>query len=639
VPLRPSAESLPEPATLLREREESGWSTCAPTLDEPEGDVAPVPALVADERGRYEPGPLLGKGGMGEVWACTDRRIGREVAMKVVRPERGRADPNRARFLHEARVQARLEHPAIVPVYDLGLGPEGDAFFTMKRVRGRTLAEVLGALAAGDAETRASFGWRKLLGAFGQVCLAVDYAHAQGVVHRDLKPGNVMLGDFGEVHVLDWGLAKIRDAEPSPASGMRPRTELGQVLGTPGYMAPEQTVGLPVDARTDVYALGEILREIVTLERRVDPSTRGERAERARGALSLVPDAPLGWGDGPPPPELLAVCDRALAIRKEDRFPSARALWQEVERTLDGDRDLALRRARADEHARAATTATARALEGDTPSHTARRRALREVGRALALDPGHAGARRALVQLLVEPPAALPVEVEREIRESALTADRASGVFGMVAFVYILMVAPLGYLMGVRDPFVVAAFPIAIALAAVVRLVSVVRPGRSLRGVVLLASSAAFALLAGLFGPFLFVPGLLAANTVSYALSPVRWLRIASVIVGLLSILVPWGLELAGVLPPSYSFEGGALVVHSHLAPSLPAGPTTGLLLLTSLGLVLLPVLFVGQTGRALSAAERRVALHAWQMRQLVADEQGGGPVAASTPCEEPSRT
>ena len=617
---RPSAQSWPEPATLRRH--ESGWSTCAPTLDEPEEAAGAPPAEIsADDPARYEPGPLLGKGGMGEVWTCTDRRIGREVAMKIVRPERGHADPNRARFLHEARVQARLEHPSIVPVYDLGLGREGDAFFTMKRVRGRTLSDVLAALASGDVAAREQFGWRKLLGAFGQVCLAVDYAHAHGVVHRDLKPGNVMLGDFGEVYVLDWGLAKVRADEVAPESERRPRTELGQVLGTPGYMAPEQTAGLPVDARTDVYGLGEILREIVLLERRDEPSTRGPGV----GPSPARPAVSAGWGDAPPPRELLAVCELALSIRPEDRFPSARALWHEVERTLDGDRDLALRRERAEEHAAAATAATARALAGDTASHTARRRALREVGQALALHPGHAGAQRALVRLLVEPPAKLPAEVERQVAEASLTADRASGVFGLISFVYILMVAPLGYLMGVRDPVIVAVWPLTIAVAAGVRLWSVVRPGRSLRGIVLFASTAAFALLAGLFGPLLFLPGLLAANTVSYALAPVRWLRAASVVLAVLAILVPWGLETAGVIEPSYSFEDGALVVRSHLSPSLPAGPTTALLLLTSLGLVFLPVLFVGQAGRSLATAERRIALHAWHMRQLVTDEQRGG--------------
>src|SRR5262249_39471269 len=121
------------------------------------------------------------------------------------------------RFLREARVQGQLEHPAIAPVYDLGRTEEGDAFFTMKRVRGRTMKDVIEALASGDEDTIQRFSRRKLLQAFSSVCQAVEFAHSRGVLHRDLKPSNVMLGDFGEVTVLDWGLAKILSS-PAPRS-------------------------------------------------------------------------------------------------------------------------------------------------------------------------------------------------------------------------------------------------------------------------------------------------------------------------------------------------------------------------------------------------------------------------------------
>src|SRR5262245_29222830 len=148
----------------------------------------------------------------------------------------------RARFLREACVQGQLEHPSIVPVYDLDRRPDGTLFFTMRRVRGRTLQEVLTALAEDDPAVRARYTQRELLTAFATVCLAIDYAHSRGVVHRDLKPANIMFGDFGEVYVLDWGVARlVTDTAPGPPSqdGEPPaRPSLtGQIMGTPPSLA------------------------------------------------------------------------------------------------------------------------------------------------------------------------------------------------------------------------------------------------------------------------------------------------------------------------------------------------------------------------------------------------------------------
>ncbi|KAB2910082.1 MAG: serine/threonine protein kinase, partial [Kofleriaceae bacterium] len=147
---------------------------------------------------------------MGDVWLALDRRIGREVAVKVARPE---DDEDIKRFLREARVQGQLDHPAVVPVHDVGTREDGTVYFTMKRVRGETLATIVGRLAQGDEEARRRYGLRKLLTAFLSACHAVEVAHDHGLVHRDIKPGNVMLGDHGEVYVLDWGLAKVRGTD------------------------------------------------------------------------------------------------------------------------------------------------------------------------------------------------------------------------------------------------------------------------------------------------------------------------------------------------------------------------------------------------------------------------------------------
>jgi serine/threonine protein kinase len=185
---------------------------------------------------------------MGEVLRCRDLRIGRSVAMKRLRAGRSGSRTVR-RFFREARVQGRLQHPAIVPVHDLGVDPDGHPYFVMKRVRGRTLAQILSAQARGDSAMLERFGRRALLSAFARACLTLQYAHERGVVHRDLKPANLMLGDFGELYVLDWGLALVDgvadevDPEVPLDDVSGDMTGEGTVLGTVGYASPEQCRG------------------------------------------------------------------------------------------------------------------------------------------------------------------------------------------------------------------------------------------------------------------------------------------------------------------------------------------------------------------------------------------------------------
>lgn len=261
-----------------------------PTFDDPTvvsnvGHVDPHGGTLSDDFAvRYEPRDSLGEGGMGTVQLCHDRRVGRDVAMKLVRAEYGGSPQMRERFFREARVQGQLEHPSIVPVYDIGEGPKGEAYFTMRRVKGLTLEAVLFGLQQGDPEISSRYSRRRLLTAFSNVCLTIAYAHSRGVVHRDLKPANIMLGDFGEVIVLDWGLAKLPGTEDSTPASQRVSlpdlhgltTRAGSVLGTPGYMPPEQIRGAErVDAKADVYALGAILFEIASLE----PMHNGETVD------------------------------------------------------------------------------------------------------------------------------------------------------------------------------------------------------------------------------------------------------------------------------------------------------------------------------------------------------------------------
>jgi hypothetical protein len=302
------------------------------SLEGGKGRKAPAPTTITPEaEGRYrapdagrEP-EELGRGGLGRVVAVVDGHLGREVARKeLLGPSRG---PTRERFLQEARVTAQLEHPNIVPVYELGEGDRG-AYYTMRRVRGRTLADAL--REAPDLPTRLA-----LLDHFVDLCQAIAYAHDRGVVHRDIKPHNVMIGEFGETVVLDWGLAKVRglaDLRGEDVAGRIAATGMGTMdgttMGTPAYMSPEQARGevSSIDERSDVWSLGAVLFEMLCGEppfvgssplsvlREVQEAVPPRVRERAREA----------------PPALAAIADKALERDPADRYPTAKALADDV---------------------------------------------------------------------------------------------------------------------------------------------------------------------------------------------------------------------------------------------------------------------------------------------------------------------
>ena len=256
------------------------------SLPEPDGDDAippTAPSRSSDDQaataGRYRLQGEIARGGMGQIHKAHDPDLGREVAIKVLHPELSDAPEVLDRFVEEAQIGGQLQHPGIVPVYELGVAGE-QPFFAMKLVKGQTLAALLAARKApGDDR-------RRLLDIFEAICQTMAYAHARSVLHRDLKPANVLVGAFGEVQVVDWGLAKVmarggvadeqKNRERSAVSVIETvrskpgsdgsHSRAGSVLGTPAYMPPEQTRGEMerLDQRADVFALGAILCEILS---------------------------------------------------------------------------------------------------------------------------------------------------------------------------------------------------------------------------------------------------------------------------------------------------------------------------------------------------------------------------------------
>jgi serine/threonine-protein kinase len=297
----------------------------APTLDESGGDAPPSFVL----RPRIVDEGEIARGGMGVIHRIFDRNIGRHAAMKIIDPELAALPSAARRFALEARITGQLDHPNIVPVYDFAIDAAGaPRHFTMKLVQGETLRD---AIARAPIAARSSGELWRLLQAYLRVCDAVAFAHSRGVVHCDLKPENVMLGPYGQVYVMDWGIARVTGVEPADDE-----EQPAGPFGTPQYMAPEQAWGrvADVDARTDVFALGGILYQILTGEppyngTSVTDTLSLARAARVRAPAEVVGGAPLS-------PLLCQIALTALSAARELRYPDVDALKTEVERALRG---------------------------------------------------------------------------------------------------------------------------------------------------------------------------------------------------------------------------------------------------------------------------------------------------------------
>jgi serine/threonine protein kinase/Leucine-rich repeat (LRR) protein len=326
----------------------------------------------------YTPGREIARGGMGAILEAKDQSLDREVAMKVMLGDDEGSSSARQRFVREALVLARLEHPNIVPIHEMGRNAEGQLFYTMKMVKGRTLQAILDAIKQGDTATTEHYTLDRLLTIYRKVCDAVAFAHHHRIIHRDLKPENVMVGKFGEVLVMDWGLAKHLDderhakTEAESAQAIEGFQELnnaqlatseggltmdGSVMGSPQYMPPEQAEGRLADIGThsDIYSLGGVLYTILTLRppvegRRVSevlnnvksgnitPPTQhsASRARNVKTTTSEVADASEAVGlphcpDGEVPASLSAVTMRALAFQPAARYADVQQIVADVE--------------------------------------------------------------------------------------------------------------------------------------------------------------------------------------------------------------------------------------------------------------------------------------------------------------------
>ena len=569
----------------------------------------PVPRVSSTDLGdRYEVGPILGRGGMGEVRLARDLRIDREVAVKLMRSSQ-RDEVTMGRFFREARVQGVLEHPAVVPVHDLGIDRDGNPYFVMKRLAGTTLHDVI---ASKDPAVAERWPRRTLLARLADVCLAIEFAHMRGVIHRDLKPANLMLGDFGEAYVLDWGLARISDdgdsfREVASLSGdNNGQTVAGELLGTPGYMSPEQARGELVDARTDVFALGAVLYEILA----------GFSAlPRGMAAIPETLAAPyLRPSDRTTeiPPELDALCVRATLADPKAR-PTARELAEGLQSYLDGDRDVAQRKQLAD----AAVAASRAALEAG--GDAARATAMREAARALALEPAHQDAQELLARLMFDLPDTIPAE-------ALASADEERGRIRKRMF----RKAGFGYLVGVPILLFTFTLPIhhvwpiiyGLTMISIIATMSFVlgrrvMPMSSPWFLAFTAVNCALFTTTGLlFGAFLLMPIFVVGSLSAFLSQPSRHSRWTLVVMHLVPLVTVLTLEMTGVLPRSFHFQDGSLLITPYTIDLTP------MTLLVGFGLA-----FLAQIGSTIDIqssfrfaqedAQNRIHAQTWHLKQL----------------------
>ena len=307
------------------------------TAPSPMADAAARFAFTPKE-GRYEKPRELTRGGMGVIYSVYDRDLERGTAMKVALPAVLRDEASLERFVNEARITARLEHPHVVPVHDMGQSSDTGLFFTMKRLRGAPLDDILDRLRGKDEVYEKRYSRHALLVIFRKVCDAVSFAHSRGVIHLDIKPENIMVGDYGEVQLMDWGIAQTVGGGEAAGDAGEHGFEMPRrvIRGTPCYMSPEQARGVEseLDEQTDLFLLGACLYHIIALVPPYSGLSTDDVLRRAE-ERDLVPLREQVQG-GQVPAELCQIVEKAMAADKAARYASTEALARELDRFLSG---------------------------------------------------------------------------------------------------------------------------------------------------------------------------------------------------------------------------------------------------------------------------------------------------------------
>ena len=568
-------------------------------------DMATSPASrdsqpVLPELPGYIPGETIGRGGMGEVIVAYDIALDREVALKRMKGSAPSGDAV-ARFMREAKVQARLDHPSIVPVHEVGTDANGQPYFTMKRLVGTTLAE---RLAQGGPV-------QPLLRAFVDVCFAIERAHSRDIVHRDIKPSNVMLGDYGDVYVIDWGVARVLKTRRTSTmfaavDTLEPQkpddeTAVGAMLGTPGFMAPEQMRGDEVGPSADVYALGALLFEILAgepLHPPGKPAISSTLTKPTQSPAQRRPDRGIA-------PELDALCVAALAEDKDKR-PSARVLADRVQRYLDGDRDLERRKILAREQLEIAHTASNREEAGQAAS------------RALALDPESTEAAKLVSQLILEPPKEIPPELAAALEAEEIELNKQRGRSATFAFLSLWVMLPVFLLLQY-----VQSVPQLIALYAVVTGMAIIswdngRRGKTPTWVTMAGNLAVALMFSRLTGSFILTMGLICGQTLALSsrsfVANRSWPMLLWIVA---ATMIPFTLEWFGVIEATWRMTPEGIVSHGTIMHTVRNSDVV-VLAFSQTALALVVGLFAMSVTRAREAAQRRAFIQAWHLQQLV---------------------
>lgn len=327
-------------SSILTDAASGSGSTGEPTDDERFcGDDC---WRTADD-GKYVTKHKIATGGMGVIYHVFDQDFERDSAMKVILPGITHDAMALDSFRREARITAQLEHPNIIPVHDLGYLPGHGVFFTMKLMRGQPLIDLLRQIELGDSEFLQKYNFFTLLSTFRRVCDAVAFAHSRGIVHRDIKPHNIMVGDFGEVVLMDWGLAKRISEEEPPVAGMSSThgnaqaTEIGVIKGSPAYMPPEQAHGCvdEFDQRSDIFLLGATLYHIFTFFPPYLGDDIYDIIKRAQ-VCDFVPPNEMPTGRLRIPDELCDIIMRCMAADRDDRYQKVEELMVDLDALLRG---------------------------------------------------------------------------------------------------------------------------------------------------------------------------------------------------------------------------------------------------------------------------------------------------------------